>query len=149
MTTATDAEGLMTSFERRTALLAEVLELTQRQRRCLEQGRTQRLDRLIGRREHALRQWRQLEQELGPELEQAQAGMLSTEQKARLRALLSESDDLVTAIVREEDGLGKAIGVHKAALTDELKKVRKERAALRAYAGRLVGPERPGVDRSA
>ena len=149
MTTAADAESLIGRFEQRTTLLAEVLDLAQRQRRCLEQGKTGRLDRLIGRREWALRRWRRLEQELGPELEPARAGTLSAKQKARLRALIDESENLVEAIVREEEGLDEAISVCKAGMTDELDELRKGRAALRAYAGKAIAAKYPGLDRNA
>jgi hypothetical protein len=149
MTIAADAESLIEKFEQRTTLLAEVLELAQRQRRCLEQGKTGRLDRLVGRRELALRQWRRLERELGPELEAARGSTLSAEQKVRLRALVDETENLVDAIVREEEGLDEAISACKADMTDELDELRKGRAALRAYAGKTIAAKHPGLDRNA
>ena len=149
MTTTALNEDLIAKFERRVELLTEVLELAQRQRKCVEQGKTRRLDRLIRRRDHALRQWRELEQALGPQLEPTRAGTLSADQKARLRTLISKSDKLVESITQQDDLIAEVISTRKTEMTDELNGLRKERETLHAYARDFVPGKKAGVDRSA
>ena len=142
-------DEIIAKFEQRLELMTEVFELAQRQHRCVEEGVPERLERLIRRRDHALRRWQQLEDTLGSELKAAGAGSLDAAQKERLLELLGRSDELVEALKREDVLIGEAMDRRRTTIEEELKALRQERETLRAYS-RDVPPKPPGgVDRDA
>jgi len=149
MTDTANAEDLIADFERRVELLGEMLELAQRQRRSVEQAKSNRLDRLIARREHCVRRWGELEEQLGAKVKTAQAGTLSGEQKALLRTLIGESEALIEAITHEDDLTAEAIGTRHVEIANELDTLRKGRTTLRAYGKGSPSSGNAGVDRSA
>lgn len=140
---------LVAKFERRIELLKDALELAQRQRNCVEQSNTERLDRLIQCRAHCLRQWRVLEKELCLALKSARTGTLSDEHKARLSAFITKSEALAKAIKSQNGPTGEAINSRSEEITSELQGVRKARAALRADPREPSPTRKAGLDRSA
>jgi len=142
-------DDLVALFERRVELLKDVVELAGRQRRCIEQGKHGRLDRLIARRDHGLRQWRKLEAQLEKDLNGAEAATLSEKHKVRLIELIGESNELLEAIKREDRVIGEAAIAQHTGIVEALAELRAERAMLRAYAGKAAPGSRSGVDRSA
>ncbi len=147
---ATDLkDDLVAKFEQRLELLDEVLELAGRQRKAVEQGKTARLDRLIDRREHAMRRWRELEKAIGHELEAARDATPSDEQQTRLRALIDSSEEHVNAIQREDSLLAKTIDARHEAITTELESLRRGRETLQAYARDAGLGTRRGIDKNA
>jgi len=133
MSTTMPNDDLIALFERRVVLLKEVLELAQRQCHCAEQGKTGRLDRLIGRREHCLRQWGELEAALATALRNARGGTLSKDRQSRLLALIAESDALVENIGAEDRRINEAMETRNAEIAGKLDELRKGRTTLRAY----------------
>ncbi len=151
-TSLDDVQGLnclIAKFERRVELLKQVLELAQRQRKCVEQSKTERLDRLIQCGEHSLRQWRVLERELCAALKSARTGTLTDEDKARLSASIAKSEALAEAINRENGRTGEAITSRSEAITSELQEVRKARATLHAYAPEPSPTRKANIDTNA
>ncbi|MBN1916562.1 MAG: flagellar export chaperone FlgN [Verrucomicrobia bacterium] len=145
------SEEIIAKFEQRLELMAEVFELAQRQHRCIEEGRTERLDRLIRRRDHALRRWQQIEDALSSDLKTAAPARttLDAAQKERLLDLVSRADELVEALRREDTLIAGAMDERKVSIEEEIQAVRQEREALRAYSRDVPASPPGGVDRSA
>jgi flagellar biosynthesis/type III secretory pathway chaperone len=148
MTTDLDND-LVARFEQRIALLEEVLELAGRQRKAIEQGKAARLDRLIDRREYAMRRWRELEQAIGHELEAAKDATPSDEQQARVRALIDSSEDLAKLIQHEDALLAETIEARHEAIASELAGLRRGRETLQAYAHDPGPGTTQGIDKNA
>ena len=142
-------DDLVAKFEQRVGLLEEVLELAGRQRKAVKEGKTARLDRLIDRREHAMRRWRKLEKAIGHELEAVRDVTPSDEQQTRLRALIDSSEKHVKAIQREDGLLAETIDTRHEAIATELDGLRRGRETLQAYARDAGLGTRPGIDRNA
>lgn len=142
-------DSLIAKFEQRLGLLEEVLELAGRQRKAVEEGKTARLNRLIDRREHATRRWRELEEAIGRELQASEDATPSDEQQSQLRALIDSSEELAKAVQREDARLAETIDARLGAVATELEGLRRGRETLQAYARDPVLGTRRGVDRSA
>ena len=143
------SEEIIAKFEQRLELMTEVFELAQRQHRCAKEGKPERLDRLVRRRDHALRRWQQLEDTLSSDLKEAKAGSLDAAQKQRLFELIARSDELVEALKHEDVLIADTMEGQRAAIEEELKSLRQERETLRAYSRDLPPRPQGGVDRSA
>jgi hypothetical protein len=141
-------DDLIAPFEQRVELLAQLLELAQRQRRAVEEAKGSRLGRLIARRAQSIRQCEALEERLGQAVRSAQGRTLSAEVKALLRTLIAESEALVEAIRREDDLTAEAISTRTIEIAGELEALRKEGATLREYTKAPSAEGNAGVDRS-
>ncbi len=143
------SDDLVGKFEQRVELLEEVLDLAGRQRKAVAQGKTSRLNRLIGRRDDAMRRWRQLEEAIGHALEAAGDATPSDEQHTRLRALIDSSEELAKSIQREDALLAEPLDARSEAMATELAGLRRGRETLQAYARDAgLGTSR-GIDKNA
>lgn len=143
-------DDLLTLFDQRFELLTEVSELTDRLCRCIEQGKGQRLDRLIDRREHALRRWGDIEQAISVGVASSGGRMLSGAQKAKLRELVAGAEGLVVTIIEGNKRIERAMIERRSVIADEINALRKGRKTLRAYARRDgASSTESGIDRNA
>ena len=143
------AERLMATFTQRIEVLRDMLELAQRQRACIDQGKTDRLDRLIRHREGLLAEWQHIEEQLASGVEAARDGTLRDEHKTRLRPMIEESNTLIEAIGREDELAGQEMETQNTDATLQLSTLRTERKTLHAYAKEPPPEGRGGVDRNA
>jgi hypothetical protein len=146
---AASGDTLLSLFDQRLELLTEVQELTDRLWRCIEQGKAQRLDRLINRREHALRRWNDVEREISSGVASASGRALSHEQKTRLHELIAGSEDLVQIIIEGNERIERALGERCSAIIGEVGALRKRRKALAAYARDAASTTDGEVDKNA
>jgi hypothetical protein len=147
MTTAL-GDNLLSLFKQRLELLTEVHELTGRLCRCVEQGKTQRVDRLIGRREDALRRWRDVENGISAGVASAGEGVLSGPQKARLHELVTGAEELIEAIRQGNERIEQELNARRTAIANEISAVRKGRKTLQAYARDASSSTEGGLDRN-